>query len=305
MSDWDDTAAAMPETIGKAARSRRAYLIVVRGNNAETHPIVGPDMVIGRASGSDLCLDDEGVSRFHCRLRQEANGIVIEDLGSRNGTFCNGERIVSGMRVLAEGDRLQIGTTCVLRFTYVEAALPVTSPPDEQAMRDQLTGTYNRRHFMDRLEREVAISLSTKNPLSLMLVHIDRFAEVWQARSQTIADEVLISAARHIRDNVRKDEIVGRIAVGEFALMMRSTSPGDTFMQAERLRASTAAIKLPVGDGLERITFSIGIAAIGEVRVENERDLLVAAGVALQRAKSLGGDRVVLATQELVQAPRF
>ena len=153
MNDWDDTA-LVPGTM-EPARQGRAYLVVVRGSNVgEIYLVAGPELVIGRATGADLRLNDEGVSRFHCKLRHQPEGIVVEDLDSRNGTFCNGVRIVPGMPPLAEGDRLQIGTTSVLRFTYEETVESAT-PPEDQSTRDSLTNTYTRRYFVDRLQTEV------------------------------------------------------------------------------------------------------------------------------------------------------
>src|SRR5688572_29685302 len=93
------------------------------------YPVKAPFMVIGRGAGADLRVDDEGVSRFHAKLIEQPLGVTIEDLGSRNGTYCNGERVGPGTRILEEGDRLQIGTTFVLRFTYLEGDSNQTSHP--------------------------------------------------------------------------------------------------------------------------------------------------------------------------------
>jgi pSer/pThr/pTyr-binding forkhead associated (FHA) protein len=63
---------------------------------------------VGRMSDCWLTLDDELVSRYHARLHVTADGFVAEDLGSRNGTFVNGERI-EGRKPLGDGDKLRIG----------------------------------------------------------------------------------------------------------------------------------------------------------------------------------------------------
>ena len=302
VDDWDDTVAALPSSMGPDSHPRQAYLIVVRGANiGQSIPIVAAGMVVGRASGTDLRLNEEGVSRFHCRLRQDGDHILVEDLGSRNGTYCNGERIVAGGRALAEGDRLQIGTTCVLRFTYIEAETSRT-PIQDRGQRDALTGLYSRRHFIERVEHDLAIALNHNAPLSLILVFIDRFNELRESPER--AERITVSVANHIRANVNDDSMVARIADGEFAMLMRSTSPGDTFMRAERLRSSCANLVLPVDSGSHRVSFSIGVAATSEVDVDSAYGLLLAAGSALSRARSLGGDRVVMCTQDLLLEPR-
>ena len=67
-------------------------------------------MTIGRDDTADLQLRDKAVSRRHATLRVEGETAVIEDLGSRNGTFVNGDRVGDARR-LREGDAVQVGAT--------------------------------------------------------------------------------------------------------------------------------------------------------------------------------------------------
>ncbi|MBA3455604.1 MAG: GGDEF domain-containing protein [Deltaproteobacteria bacterium] len=305
--DWDDTVAALPGTIDLGPRYGRAYLVVVRGAAiGRVYPLLEGDIVIGRASGADLQLEDEGVSRFHCRLRRNDSGIMVDDLNSRNGTYCNGEKVIPGMPPLAEGDRLQIGTTTVLRFTFDEAADAGETPsPDAHVSpRDALTGMYSRRYFIDRLQVEVAAALKDKGPLSLVLIHVDRFADICLHQGAAFGDELTTAVAKHIIAKIYGDDIIARLAGGSFAMLARSSSPGDTFMLAERLRTSTSSLTVPGASGPEKITLSLAVGSITELRIETANDLMMAAGTALHRARSQGGDRVVLCTQDLLREPR-
>jgi len=302
-NNWDDTVAALPGEIESELRQGRAYLVVVRGSHVgEIYPVLQTDMVIGRGVGADLRLDDDGVSRFHCKLRRTDDGIVIEDLASRNGTYCNGTRVVPGAPVLAEGDRLQIGTTIVLRFTYEEADDSEAPPePDSQVeVTDPLTGTHSRRYFVDLLQNEVGAALKRGSPLSLVLIQIDRYTDLCATHGQAYVDQVTIRLAAHIRDNIRKVDVLARIGGGEFSLMSHAASPGDTFMLAERLRKSSAKVLAPA-DAPQRITLSIAVAALHELKISGGNDLLIAAGTGLHRARIQGGDLVVLCTQELLR----
>jgi diguanylate cyclase (GGDEF)-like protein len=292
--DWDDTVSSIPGDVASGVVTEQAYLVVVRGTNVgEAYPVTSPTMVIGRGAGVDVRVNDDGVSRFHCKLHDDTDGISVEDLGSRNGTYCNGDRLTTGMRRLVEGDRLQIGTV-VFRFTYVESTgVTRQAEPADDAI-DPLTGAFTRRHFIERLETDVAQAISRKIPLSLVLVHIDRSAEIASDQGPQALDRFTVSIANQIRDNVRKDDILARFGPGDFALASLWTSPGDTYMFAERLRKRAEA----------PITLSLGIAAMSELRIHTAHDLLLAAGSALHRARSQGGDRSVLCTPELVGDPK-
>jgi pSer/pThr/pTyr-binding forkhead associated (FHA) protein len=67
----------------------------------------GSVKTIGRASRADFIVDTATVSRIHCRLTADGDGLEVRDLESTNGTFVNGERVTQGL--LAAGDRLRVG----------------------------------------------------------------------------------------------------------------------------------------------------------------------------------------------------
>jgi diguanylate cyclase (GGDEF)-like protein len=300
--DWSDTVTAAPGWLEQDDASQ-AYLVVVRGRSVgKTYPVTGPEMVIGRAAGVDLQIDDEGVSRFHCKLRQDGNQVFVEDLGSRNGTYCNGERVVPGMRPLMEGDRLQIGASSVLRFTYVEGAAAAVPEGEDAANRDPLTGVFSRRYFMDRLDHEIV--QSEKSPLALVLVHIDSYDEIAAAQGQEFANQVTIQVAGLVRQSTHKDDMLARLDSGDFALMSRRASPADVFMLAERLRKAALTLNPMTASGPVRVTLSLGVAAANELGVESVYELLIAAGNALYRATKGGGNRAVLCTQDLMHEPK-
>jgi pSer/pThr/pTyr-binding forkhead associated (FHA) protein len=109
------------------AAERRAYLDVRSGDTPQRVAIDRDAIVIGRSRQSDLRLDVEGVSRQHARVvRSAAAAVSLVDLGAKNGTFLNGDRV--DIAALHHGDRIQIGPV-VLVFSLVEvdgaAAAPV------------------------------------------------------------------------------------------------------------------------------------------------------------------------------------
>jgi pSer/pThr/pTyr-binding forkhead associated (FHA) protein len=88
-----------------------ATLVIREGDGAGTELPLDGELVLGREQGSaGLVLDDPGISRRHAAVRALGGAVTVEDLGSSNGTFVNGERISSEVE-LADGDEVQLGGT--------------------------------------------------------------------------------------------------------------------------------------------------------------------------------------------------
>ena len=110
MHDWDDTTGVTdPATIKPEASQRdKAYLIVLAGANVGTmFKIEQGEITLGRSGDATIRLQDEGVSRVHCRLEAGPTAVEVVDLSSTNGTFVNDERV--NRASLTSGDRLRVG----------------------------------------------------------------------------------------------------------------------------------------------------------------------------------------------------
>ena len=84
-------------------------------SRAREFELIKPEIVLGRDEGVDLTIPAPAVSRRHARFLREGDGYVIEDLGSSNGTFVNGDRLV-GRRTLKSGDQIRFGQTITLTY---------------------------------------------------------------------------------------------------------------------------------------------------------------------------------------------
>lgn len=74
-------------------------------------------VVLGRGRSCDIVVPDPGVSKQHAYLSRTGDGLIVQDAGSRNGTFVNGARLLSGARAtLRDGDVLQLGPAVALCF---------------------------------------------------------------------------------------------------------------------------------------------------------------------------------------------
>ena len=97
---------------GKNNKKAGARLRVLEpeAQKGDTYPL-GEELTVGRGGGCGVVIpDDQFVSTVHARLFRRGDDLLVEDLGSRNGTFVNGERVVAPTR-LRRGDRVQFGQT--------------------------------------------------------------------------------------------------------------------------------------------------------------------------------------------------
>lgn len=111
-----------------------AFRIIVRtGPNPGTVTELTKEVsLVGRDVTNDVVIGDAEVSRQHARITRTPGGYVLEDLGSTNGTFVNGERLTTP-RILNPGDLIAFGETVTITFDAVapEAAATVASPAAE------------------------------------------------------------------------------------------------------------------------------------------------------------------------------
>ncbi|HSK02500.1 MAG TPA: GGDEF domain-containing protein [Kofleriaceae bacterium] len=248
--------------------------------------------VIGRSSSSHLRIDEEGVSRSHARIRREGSSIAVDDLGSRNGTFVNGER-VTGPRPLDEGDKIQIGPLTMLRYAHHDEI-------DERfhqrlvasALRDPLTRLFNKRYLLDRLDCELRFARRHVTSLSMLMLDLDRFKDLNDRHGLLAGDAVLAHLASVLQKAVRNEDVVARFGGEELAVVLRSGGLDQATALGERLRrlAETTPTRYR---GLElAVTISIGVAGYPSTRAETVEQLVEAAEGALLRAKREGRNRV-------------
>lgn len=162
-----------------------------------------------------------------------------------------------------------------------------------EANTDLLTGILNRRALQQVAEEEVARSLRYGQPLSLLLLDLDRFKSLNDRFGHDMGDRALQLSASSFRDSLRSSDRVARWGGEEFLVLLPSTGLAEASLLAQRLRRNIEELTLPSGVEPVRWTVSVGVAQLepGQGWIE----LLARADKALYRAKEEGRNRVVAA----------
>ena len=162
----------------------------------------------------------------------------------------------------------------------------------EMAMRDALTGLYNRRFLDSQLPGLIAVSLPHGPPVSLAIIDIDFFKRVNDTLSHDVGDAVLQQIARLLTEDLHEPATVARLGGEEFVLVLPGTDPRAALAAAERLRATVQAHDWAPLTGRLPITVSVGVASSGR-HTADQSALLHCADRNLYAAKHAGRNRVV------------
>jgi diguanylate cyclase (GGDEF)-like protein len=294
--DWDDDTkiASKDELVRPVTKDRdRAYLIVLAGASVgEMYKIASEKTVIGRGQQADIQVIDEGISRRHAEIVHEGEEILIRDLGSTNGTYCNGERIAE--HTLSDGDKIQVGSTTILKFTFHDSLdESFQRQMYESALRDGLTKIFNKKYFLDRLESEFAYAIRHRTPLSLVMFDIDHFKRINDTHGHLAGDYALTTLAKVVSDTIRQEDVFARYGGEEFAVICRGIDLNGAIAFGERIRRCVDAQAF-VYNGVDiKVTVSVGVAAVPEVGMKEPMELVGAADDALYQAKRQGRNRVI------------
>jgi diguanylate cyclase (GGDEF)-like protein len=166
----------------------------------------------------------------------------------------------------------------------------------DQALRDPLTGLFNRRHVESVLPAELKRAERREAPLSLLVMDLDRFKAINDRFGHPTGDRVLEELARLLSRIVRVGDTLARIGGEEFCVILPHSDSAAAVKAADRFHRVIRALRLEEEPDL-RLTVSIGAATVlavprGDV-TEAMRELMARADAALYRAKETGRDRTV------------
>lgn len=162
----------------------------------------------------------------------------------------------------------------------------------EQAIRDPLTGLFNRRYLGETLERELARAAHGNYPLSLVIIDIDDFKKLNDNFGHAMGDSILQSFANQLVDQTRVEDTVCRYGGEEFLVLLPNFNCENTLELAEKWRSSFQQSQATNGNEALHITVSCGIAEF-PLSANTGEGLIAMADKSLYHAKATGRNRVV------------
>jgi predicted component of type VI protein secretion system len=193
-------------------------LIVVEGTKpGKRIPVAQPELVIGRGDQCDLVISDRQVSREHSRIRLEGDRLLLEDLGSKNGTFVNGQQLTEP-HWLQDGDEIQIAFCCKLAFVGADATAPVIFEEPPTGLHMDLE---SKRIWLAGQELDPPLSLAQYRLLELLyqepgrVYSRDEVVEaVWpEDDREGISEQAIDALARRLRERLAETDAENQYVV--------------------------------------------------------------------------------------------
>ena len=248
-----------------------------------------PDNIIGQPIAE---APNEYLQKIQQMLQQDQRAVDIEIQGDSRAYF--------DLRISPVHNRqgLRIGTA--VTFRDISDRVRLFNQVQLLSIQDDLTGIFNRRHFLELCEREIAHALrSQRYSISVVMIDLDTLKQVNDTYGHAYGDEMLLAFTRAVQPTLRKYDLFGRLGGDEFGLLLLDLPPQEAFQVVERLRASVEKLRIPIGEDTLSISASFGIVSSPQLDKNdlNIKKMLHLADQALYRAKQSGRNRVVAYTE--------
>lgn len=276
---------------------KKACFIILGGLDVGSIvPIEGKQVLIGRDPKCHLVLKDDGISRHHVEVTcTNSDYIIIRDLGSTNGTFVDGKRIME--TTLRDGEKVLLGRRTVLKFVMQdELEQSYQLQMYESSTRDGLTGAFNRKYFVQKIVADLSFARRHHIPFTLLLLDLDYFKKINDTYGHRTGDQVLVTTTEIVAATIRTEDLLARYGGEEFAVIAQGTNAEGGTTLAERIRERIAETEIPLADEsgkFIKVTTSIGVTTVLPGVAAQPEAVVSAADKNLYRAKEAGRNRVV------------
>ncbi len=162
----------------------------------------------------------------------------------------------------------------------------------ERALTDLLTGVLNKRGLLDRANQELARAMQFDEPLTFALFEIDGASEFRSRFSQEDSDTIVLAITRLLQFGVRPFDVVARTDEHTFAVLLMKRTDEEGYLWSEKMRKMIVSEVIAIGKRSYSVTVSIGVS--GARRDGAVEELIEGAEMALERARELGGNNVIV-----------
>ncbi|MBI4786161.1 MAG: diguanylate cyclase [Chloroflexi bacterium] len=167
-----------------------------------------------------------------------------------------------------------------------------------QAIRDSLTGLFNRRYMEESLEREMRRATRKHSTVGIVMLDLDHFKQYNDAFGHQVGDVILREFGNFLKGQVRGGDVACRYGGEEFTLILPETPLEETCERAEQIRQELKFLQVQhSGQTFGNLSVSLGVAIFPE-HAETAEQILQAADAALYQAKTEGRDRVIVAARQ-------
>ena len=159
----------------------------------------------------------------------------------------------------------------------------------EHQQRDELTGAFNRRQFMQEIAGGCHRASSGYDPFSLVLLEIDEFDRITEMYGSTVGDELIRKVSAIIQAGLRTDDCFARTGGAQFGMILENALTEGALICVERIRRKLASTPIDAG---EPILVSTSMGLIGWDQSVGAREMVVHADEAMQTARRAGKNRI-------------
>lgn len=299
---WPPQLQEAPNSADSAA-VRSFYEVLFRTNSA-------PMLLIDPESDGRIVDANESASRFYGYTREEFASKHTWEINSAGrgilpvmqavARLPGGHRPLNFVHRLADGSLRNVQTyagpivlegrrmmLCVIHDVTEQERL--RRDLEQAALRDPLTGLWNRRHMMHQLELSLSGKRAQDNDFCLILLDVDHFKLVNDNYGHQTGDQVLVALARLLVSRLRESDTLCRWGGEEFLLLLPATRLDSALRLADSLRHTVAEVE--AGGALPAITISQGV--VQHQPTESLHGLVSRVDAALYRAKGAGRNVVV------------
>lgn len=206
--------------------------------------------------------------------------------------------VAAADRKAAFTEQRRLGLAAVEHISLAIANVKLRDQLRDQAIRDVLTGLYNRRYLLETARREFQRAARSSQSVAILSIDVDHFKKFNDNHGHDAGDSVLRAVGEAMMATFRGEDVACRFGGEEFVALLPGATLQDATARAEDLRTAVERITVRYGDdNLPRITISVGVAAFPEFG-NGVMEVLKVADTALYAAKANGRNRVEVAHRE-------